>query len=80
MIEEIHQFFYELFDWCFPELEYWEVSEYSENKVLMTFVTPYKQFSIAITQEAWNNRDEKAMHFKKIKLAHRILNNGSHSF
>lgn len=74
MIEEIHQFFYEIFDWCFPELLYWEVSEYSEERIRMVFVTDYKEFQISIKAEDWLNRDEKKMHFKKIKLIHRILN------
>ena len=60
------------FDWCFPELLYWEVSEYS-GKIKMIFVTSYKEFSIAISYDSWINRDEKAMHLKKIKLVHRIL-------
>lgn len=61
------------FDWCFPELLYWEVSEYSEGIVSMYFITSYKQFSISITCDNWEDRDEKQMHFKKIKLCHRIL-------
>lgn len=70
MVEEVHEFFKEIFDWCYPELECWTITEYSDG-IYMTFNTIYRSFTIRLTK--WNEMTLVEKHKMKIKLCHNVF-------
>lgn len=66
----VHKFFENIWDWCFPELKLWEISEYS-GEILMYFQTDTRNFTVSLKD--WDTMLEIDKHYMLIRLCHRIL-------